>query len=168
VRDRTAFTLLGPTATSQQISNGQIASFLWHTRDRIARLKTDHSESAFAILAPALEVGFLLLLLHLSCILIVGNSQGLEREYGRITDPLLSSLRRELGGIIARLHKLDFGSAMDGGMGMGMAGGSSSMYMRELIDKLTFVKTEIFANFSIGEARWTWSVNFLDCGFSGV
>jgi hypothetical protein len=75
----------------------------------------------------------------------------------RITGPLLSSVRRELGSLIARLHKLDLGGAMDAGMATGMAGGSTSLYMRELVDKLGFVKTEIFANFNIGEARRAWS-----------
>jgi conserved oligomeric Golgi complex subunit 5 len=84
------------------------------------------------------------------------STQALEKEYTRIVDPLLSSVRREFGAIIARLHKLDFGSGMDTGMGMGMAGGGASVYMRELVDKLSFVKTELFANFNIGEARRTW------------
>jgi conserved oligomeric Golgi complex subunit 5 len=56
VRDRSAFTLLGPSATTQQMSNAQVASFVWHTRDRLARLKADHAEGTFAILTPALEV----------------------------------------------------------------------------------------------------------------
>jgi hypothetical protein len=55
-RDRTALTLLGPTATLQQMSNGSVASFLWHTRDRVLRLKADHAESTFAIISPSLEV----------------------------------------------------------------------------------------------------------------
>jgi hypothetical protein len=140
--DRTAVTLLGPTATTQQMNNAQVASFLWHTRERVARLRADqgHAESTFAIMATALE--------------------GLEKEYARIVDPLLSSVRRDVGAIIARVHKLDFGSSMDAhaslGLGMGTAGGGASTYMRDLVDKLSFVKTEIFPFFNIGEARRTW------------
>jgi conserved oligomeric Golgi complex subunit 5 len=159
VRDRSAFVLLGPAATSQQISNAQITSFLWHLRDRMARLEADHAEATFAILAPTLEVnlGFVYFIFpHIDCA-NYQSVQDIEKEYVRMTDPLLSSVRRELGALIARLHKLDLGSAMDAGMGMGMAGGSASLYMRELVDKLTFVKMEIFANFNIGEARRAWS-----------
>jgi hypothetical protein len=45
---------------------------------------------------------------------------------------------------------------MDNSNAMGMAGGGASMYMRDLVDKLAFVRTEILANFNIGEARRTW------------
>jgi hypothetical protein len=146
VRDRSSVSLIGPSATPQQMSNAQIASFLWHCRNRVGRLKDDYTEATFAILAPELEVRFLPpYLAHL-----LTRLQGLEREYAQLTEPLVAAVRRDVGALIARLHKADFGD------GAGAPGGGASAYMRELVDKLAFIKTEVFANYNIGEARRNW------------
>lgn len=69
-------------------------------------------------------------------------------------DPLLTAIRRELGAIIAKLHRIDFGKSVDPMSGMG----GSSMYMKDLVEKLTFIKTEILAKFNIPEVSRSWLV----------
>jgi conserved oligomeric Golgi complex subunit 5 len=75
------------------------------------------------------------------------------RAYERIVDPLLTSIRRELGAIIARLHRIDFGKSVDPMSGMS---GGSSMYMKDLVEKLSFIKSEILSKFNVGEAGRAW------------
>lgn len=69
-------------------------------------------------------------------------------------DPLLTSIRRELGSIIARLHRIDFSKPTD-------MGGGASIYIKDLVEKLTFIRTEVLSKFSIAEAereKWVFSI----------
>jgi len=75
--------------------------------------------------------------------------------YERIVDPLLAAVKRELGAIIARLHKMDFIAPADP---ISRALGGSSAYMKDLSDKLTFIKGEIFNRFNIGDITREWYV----------
>lgn len=68
----------------------------------------------------------------------------------------MTAIRRELGAIIARLHRIDFGKAVDPMAGMG----GSSFYMNDLVEKLSFIKSQILSNFNIGDAGRTWCVSF--------
>jgi hypothetical protein len=64
---------------------------------------------------------------------------------------LLAAIRRELGAIIARLHRLDFGKSQDIGMG-----GGPSLYMKDLVEKLAFIKKEVLSKFNVGDAGRKW------------
>lgn len=66
-------------------------------------------------------------------------------------DPLLSSIRRELSSIVAKLHKLNLGS-LDASAGMG----GPSTYMKDLVEKLNFVKIEVLAKFNVGDLQREW------------
>ena len=61
-------------------------------------------------------------------------------------DPLLGAIRRELGAIIAKLHRMDFSDAVDP---MSAMGGGPSPYMKDLVEKLAFVKGEILSKFNV-------------------
>lgn len=61
-----------------------------------------------------------------------------------MVDPLLAAIRKEIAVIISRLHRVDLQKVMD--PTAGMAG--SSLYMKDVVDKLNFVKTSILSNFS--------------------
>jgi len=80
------------------------------------------------------------------------------RAYERIVDPLLTSFRRELGAIIAKLHRIDFSKSMDP---MSNMGGGSSMYMKDLVDKLSFIKSEVLSKFNVGEAGRAWVLSIV-------
>jgi hypothetical protein len=69
-------------------------------------------------------------------------------------DPLTSAIRRELGAIIAKLHRIDFARDVEPG-----TGGNTSLYIKELTEKLSFVKTEILARYSLGDFGRTWCVS---------
>jgi hypothetical protein len=73
------------------------------------------------------------------------------RVYERVVDPILTAIRRELGAIIAKLHRVDFVDPMSGM-------GGSSFYLKDLVDKLSFVKAEVLSKFNVGEAGRTWFV----------
>lgn len=74
--------------------------------------------------------------------------------YERLTDPLLSAIRRDLGAIIANLHRIDFGKSVDPLAGMGR----SSLYTKELTEKLGFFKSEVLSQYDIGDVSKSWCV----------
>jgi len=77
--------------------------------------------------------------------------QKLHTAYDYIVDPLLAAIRRELASIISRLHRIDLQKAPDPMAGMG----GSSLYMKDLSDKLNYVKTRILVNFAT-EVTQSW------------
>ena len=59
------------------------------------------------------------------------------------------------------MHRVDFAKSVDpmSGMGMGMNGGSGgSPYIKDLADRLTFLRTEILGRFDTGVMRDEWRV----------
>lgn len=133
--DRSAVTLLGPMATPQQILNGQVATCLYYCWTNLEKVAEEHTESAAALVRPGVKK------LHVT--------------YDSIVDPLLSAIRRELASIVSRLHRVDLQKAMD--PMAGMAG--PSLYMKDLADKLNYVKTQIFTNFTSDAAQsWVLSI----------
>jgi hypothetical protein len=56
VKDRSAVTLAGPTATSQQVNNGQLATFLYHCHSRLEKLEEEYPEAVFKVLKPNVQV----------------------------------------------------------------------------------------------------------------
>ncbi|KAI5123858.1 hypothetical protein M0805_005675 [Coniferiporia weirii] len=129
VRDRWATSLLGPVSTPQQTQNAQVATCLYHCA---ARLSAIEEESVASILQPPIE--------------------DMRRVYNKIVDPLLAAIRRELNAIIGKVHKMDLAKAPDPSSGMG----GTSVYMKDLVDKLNFVKAEVLAKYNVGDATRTW------------
>ncbi|KAL1665907.1 Golgi transport complex subunit 5-domain-containing protein [Schizophyllum commune] len=123
VRDRSALTLIA-ACTPQQAANAQVATCLHHCRARLAQLESEHIDAVCAALRPSIE--------------------NMKRTYERVVDPLLAAIRRELAAIIARVHRFDFGRAQDP-----MSGGGASFYMKDLVEKLAFVKGEILSKFNV-------------------
>lgn len=67
-------------------------------------------------------------------------------------DPLLASVKRETGAVIARLHKLNLGKDVGDVPTMG----ATSVYIKELADKLVFVRSELISKFNVGELSNNW------------
>ncbi|KAL5485046.1 hypothetical protein ACEPAI_7688 [Sanghuangporus weigelae] len=128
VRDRWATSLLGPVSTPQQTQNAQIATCLYHCASRLGTLEGEYPESVIAILQPSIRE--------------------IRRVFDSIVDPLLSAIKRELSAKVAKLHKLDLG-APDASSGMG----GPSTYMKDLVEKLNFVKSEVLAKFNVDVSR---------------
>ena len=74
-------------------------------------------------------------------------------------DPLLTAIRRELGAIIASLHRIDFGGAQRVDP-MSRMDGDASPYMKDLVEKLAFIKAEILSKFAAGEEGRSWCVAY--------
>jgi hypothetical protein len=82
-----------------------------------------------------------------------------HEAYQDIVDPVLTAIRRELSAIIARLHRIDFGKSVDA-----MSGGGSSLYIKELVEKMAFIKSEILTKFNVGDDGRAWYVpSLLPC-----
>lgn len=79
--------------------------------------------------------------------------QSINKSFERIADPLLSAIRREVSAIIAKLHKQDFSDNVDP---MSAMGGGASPYMKDLSEKLTFIKTEVLSQFSAPKISRKW------------
>lgn len=70
--------------------------------------------------------------------------QKIRSRYDQIADPLLSAIEKELAGIVSRLHRLDLQKPIDPMSGIS----GTSLYMKDLVDKLNFVKTGLLSNFA--------------------
>lgn len=70
--------------------------------------------------------------------------------------PLLSAINKELSAIIAKMHRTDFAKAERDPMA-GMGGGASP-YVKEITEKLTFVKYEILGRWNVGVLSREWYV----------
>ncbi|KAF7298173.1 ACT domain-containing protein [Mycena chlorophos] len=127
-RDRTATSLVGPTATAQHVINTSLASCLYHCWSRLAKLREEHGESVFSVIQPGITKIF--------------------AAYEEIVKPVRQAIHRELGAIIARVHRLNLAKA---------AGtGGASLYMKDLVEKLGFIKTEILSKYNLGDAMREW------------
>jgi conserved oligomeric Golgi complex subunit 5 len=69
----------------------------------------------------------------------------------------MTAIKRELSAIIDKLHRVDFGRVVDPVPGMG----GPSFYMKDLVEKLTFIKTEVLSKFNLGETGRLWFAPFL-------
>ncbi|KAJ8077048.1 hypothetical protein PM082_001471 [Marasmius tenuissimus] len=135
-RDRSAVTLVGPSATPTQVVNSSLATFLYHCHAKVLKLFDEHLEDVSRILRPGTEK--------------------LEQAYNRIVEPVSTAIKRDLGNIIDRVHRTDFGKS-DPTAGMGGA----SLYMKDLVDKLSLIRTEILSRFQIGEDMQKWVVSIV-------
>ena len=63
-----------------------------------------------------------------------------------------------MASILSRLHRVDFGKTLEDPMSS--IGGGASLYMKDLVERLSFIKTEILALYdSIGaDERREWYV----------
>jgi hypothetical protein len=81
----------------------------------------------------------------------------METGYTKIAEALDIAIKREMGSILARLHKVDFAKPMD----IMSMGGGASPYMEDLIDKVGFIRTELLGRLSMGEYLREWCVSIL-------
>ncbi|KAI0356279.1 hypothetical protein OH77DRAFT_1423899 [Trametes cingulata] len=137
-RERTATSLIGPVATPQQALNASLATCIYHCWSRLDKLREEYPESVVSILQPAITK--------------------LHDTFERIVDPLLAAIRRELGAIIAKLHRMDFSDNVDP---MAAMGGGPSPYMKDLIEKLAFIKNEVLAPYNVPEVSRQWVISIV-------
>lgn len=71
--------------------------------------------------------------------------------YQTLVSPMQQAIQREISAILAKLHRINFGQ--EGTMPNG-----SSLCLRELAEKLNFIKSEIVGVYDIGEAGRAWYV----------
>ncbi len=81
--------------------------------------------------------------------------QKLHDAFDKIVDPLLAAIRRELAAITAKLHRMDFAARADPMMSA-MGGAGASPYMKDLVEKLAFVKTEVLAQYLVPDVSPQW------------
>ncbi|KAF9008002.1 Golgi transport complex subunit 5-domain-containing protein [Cyathus striatus] len=136
-RDRSAVILQGPSATPQQACNAQLASCLYQCSRRLDSLKHEYTDGIFYAIRP--------------------SSEAVSRAYEQLTDPLASAIRRELGAIIAKVHRIDFGQSLD--PRSGISGASSPI--KELTERLGFIKTELLDRYSIGDLCDEWKLSIV-------
>ncbi|KAF8512431.1 Golgi transport complex subunit 5-domain-containing protein, partial [Gautieria morchelliformis] len=138
IRDRSAMSMLGPTASPQLALNAQLVVALHNCWTRLTKLGYEYPASVFGAFEPAIH----------------NMQHTCERTY----EPLLMAIRREISSIIARLHRVDFGKALDD-LPPGMGG--ASVYMKELVDKLTFIRKEVLSRYTIGDITQEWTTQIV-------
>ncbi|PFH52012.1 hypothetical protein AMATHDRAFT_2501 [Amanita thiersii Skay4041] len=121
IRDRSAFTLTGTAASSQLISNAQLTTCLYQCWSMLERLKTEQSDAVLKIIQPSL--------------------QEMRKSCDNLLEPIQTSIRREISAIISKLHRINLGKTAD----IGTSLTSASFYIRDLAEKLTFIKTEVLS-----------------------
>lgn len=82
--------------------------------------------------------------------------QVLHQAYNRLMEPIMTAVRRELGAIIDKLHRVDLARIVDSAPGMG----GPSFYLKDLVEKLSFIKTEVLSKYNLGDAGRSWLVLF--------
>ncbi|EUC58329.1 3-beta hydroxysteroid dehydrogenase/isomerase family containing protein [Rhizoctonia solani AG-3 Rhs1AP] len=137
VRDRSATSLVGPLGTAQQALNAQIFTMLHTCWARLNKLEGEFHAGVTSLLKPPIK--------------------RIERQCEGISEPLLSAIRRDLGLVLARMHRVDFSKSFEA-MAPGMGGGAST-YMKELAAKLGFLRNEVFSKFSVNEVVQDWTIN---------
>ncbi|KAF8316421.1 hypothetical protein DL93DRAFT_2148754 [Clavulina sp. PMI_390] len=143
-RDRMATQLSGPTANPPQVLNAQLASTLYACWSQLKTLENEYHPSVINILTPTLK--------------------NLKGTFDRLVDPLISTIRRDLSAIIARLHRVDFsdrqqpGAMADPLANPGAGSGGPSPYMKDLSDKLDFIRTQLLTRYAIGPLRAEWAL----------
>jgi conserved oligomeric Golgi complex subunit 5 len=70
-------------------------------------------------------------------------------------DPVITAIRRELAAVITKLHRIDFAKTSDPMIGLG----GPSFYMKELVEKMSYIKSEILSRYSVGHESSLWPVN---------
>jgi conserved oligomeric Golgi complex subunit 5 len=80
--------------------------------------------------------------------------QDMMATYGRIVSPILAAIKSETSAIIAKLHRESARSADP----LSDMGGSST-YVKELTEKLAFIKGEILSRLSIEDVARKWFVH---------
>ncbi|CAE6440006.1 unnamed protein product [Rhizoctonia solani] len=137
VRDRSATSLVGPLGTAQQVLNAQIFTMLHTCWTRLNKLEGEFHEGVTLLLKLPIKK--------------------IERQCEGISEPLLSAIRRDLGLVLSRMHRVDFSKSFEA-MASGMGGGASA-YMKELTAKLGFLRNEVFSKFSVAEVVQDWTIN---------
>lgn len=148
-RDRSAVSLNITQATTQQITNANLANFCYQAWLRLSKIEEEQGSAVYSSLESSVQV-CLCLQETVHCLMM--PLQNLRKAFEGIVDPLISAIRRELGYIIAKLHRIDFAKKSEPGMG------GPSSYIKELTEKLSFVKSEILARYSLGDFERTWYV----------
>ncbi|KIL68918.1 hypothetical protein M378DRAFT_70503 [Amanita muscaria Koide BX008] len=139
IRDRSASSLIGPAATPQQIINAQITTCLYQCWSKLGSLREEHPDTVFTMLRPSIHE--------------------LHNLYKSLIEPISTGIRREIGAILSRLHRVDLGKPMDPTSGLG-----ANLYIRDLSEKLSFIKTEILSRYNLDEANRTWAISI--CNFT--
>ncbi|KAF8629271.1 hypothetical protein AX17_005850 [Amanita inopinata Kibby_2008] len=137
IRDRSAFSLIGPSATPQQITNAQVTTCLYQCWYRLEKLKDEYSDAVFTVLHPCIKE--------------------VHKAYKSLVEPMYTSIRREIGATVSKLHRVDLGKPVNPQSGIGGA----SFYMRDLAEKLSFIKTEILSRYSLNEAGLVWATEIV-------
>jgi len=132
VRDRSSLSIVGPSASAQFVSNAQLTTCLYQCWSRLEKISDDYAENVVETLLPAID--------------------NIRRAYDSLVEPVMTMIRRELGAIIAKLHRMDLGNNLDPDSNIGR----SSSYMKDLADKLSFIKSEILSKYNLGESGYAW------------
>lgn len=74
----------------------------------------------------------------------------LRQQLYEVASPLLSAIRRDFGAILSRMHRVNFATPSDS------EAGSSSPYLKDLGDKLAFVRGELLRPLKLGEMSKEW------------
>ncbi|KAG8706104.1 hypothetical protein FRC12_007145 [Ceratobasidium sp. 428] len=134
VKDRSATSLVGPLGTAQQSLNAQLFTMLHTCYVRLDKLEGEFHESVTVILKSGIKK--------------------IQRQCESISEPLLSAIRRDLGLVLVRMHRVDFSRPLESG---GMVSGGASGYMKEVSAKLMFLRNEIFSKFSVVDVVQDWT-----------
>jgi hypothetical protein len=132
-KDSAATNLAGPSSNASQALNAQLVSALYHCHSTILKVEDSYNDRILTVLRPAIAET--------------------KTVYSRYSDALLLAIRREFSAIVCRLHRVDYSKLSDPMSGMG---GESSPYMKDLMDKMTFVRTEILAPYNVGPLKKEW------------
>ncbi|KAL1918332.1 uncharacterized protein VTP21DRAFT_2992 [Calcarisporiella thermophila] len=135
--DSNAYQISGPCTASQNI-NFTLVRNLYFLQQSIWNTVEEYPEFVKQIVSEAAE--------------------NARRLVSAIPEPLLAQIRRDLEGIVVKIHREDFSRQQQLSKSFLRAGSEPqcSAYMTELISRLKHVQNELLSRLSTGEETRTW------------
>lgn len=130
--DYAATSLVGPTATPSQQLNAELVNALYHFWASLHAALDDHSSSVRELISEPIAAA--------------------RTAYLSIVTPLLQAIRRDFIAVIGKIHRIDFN------ISAGAGGSVTSAYMRELCDKVAYIRLQILALYRVSVLAKEWCV----------
>lgn len=131
--DHAATSLVGPVSPPSQTLNIELVNAMHHFWQPLDRSITEYPDFVREIVASSIAA--------------------VRSTYLEVAGPLLVAMKREMSAIVSRMHRVDFGPE-----GTGLTAGGSSPYMKDLTDKLAYVRQEVLGAMRMGEPVKEWCV----------
>jgi hypothetical protein len=141
--DHAAISLVGPVSPPSQVLNLELVNALYHFHVPLDRTLGEYPDFVRDLVTTSVA--------------------SVRALYLEVVEPLSLAMRRETSAIVAKMHRVDFGPE-----GAGLTAGGSSPYMKDLADKVSYLRVEVLGALRVGELMKEWCAASLDHSVASV